>query len=102
MIRTNTTVEIYKNEVDWKGNSTPQLIGTYDGWLEHGSNLVFVRDREGRSGVTEMGKGTLFLFDDVNLDNAYFMVDGTRRDILQWYRYVDGKNRFHHIEVIYQ
>ena len=102
MFRTNTSIQLYKEEFDWKGNRVSNLIGEFGGWIEEGSNLVFIRNSEGKIGVTEMGQGTLFLFDDVDLKDSYFIEDGKRRDVIQFYRYVDGKGRFHHIEVIYK
>ena len=102
MFRTNTSIQLYRETIDWQGNRSSELLGTFDGWIEEGSNLVFVRNKEGKVGVTEMGMGTLFLFSDIDLSNCYFIEDGKRREIVQKYRYVDGKNRFHHIEVIYK
>lgn len=99
MARVNITVEIYKSINDWRGSVENSLVGTYDSWIEEGSSLVLVKETQG---LNLIGKGTLFLWDDVDLDGCYFIGDGKRREILQWYRYADDKKRFNHIEVIYQ
>ena len=102
MVRINTTIKLYKESITYEGHTVNDLMGEYEGWIEEGSNLVFVRGEGGQIGVTEMGKGTLFLWEDIDLTSCFFLVDEKRCDIVQHYKYVDGKNRFHHLEVIYK
>jgi len=102
VVRVNTSVKIYKEVKTWDGHVANELVGEYGCWMEEGSSLVFVRGEGGRIGVTEVGRGTLFLWEDIDLTSCFFIADGRRCEVMQFYRYVDGKGKFHHMEVIYK
>ena len=102
MGRVNTTIELYREERTWDSNIINKFVGEYQGWIEEGGNLTFIHMKTDSIGLSEVGQGTLFLWDDLDLDKCFFLENGKRRDIVQNARFVDGRNRFHHMEVVYK
>jgi hypothetical protein len=99
-MRTNKTITIIRETVNWKHQKTTTSLGSYDVWLEE----VVVRSlthREGHTVSEKLGDGLVFLANDVDLTNCYWMSGSTRHDFVDWDRFYARDGAFHHVEAIY-
>lgn len=101
-MQTNATVTLYRKARDWKQELTTSEIGSFDVWLEFGTKVV-VRSVGGQAIIEEIGKGMIFLLDDIDLTDAYFIHENEQYDI----SLIDGvfrdrQQNFHHIEAYFK
>jgi len=68
-------------------------------YVEEGSVLGV--DRSGRM-LHEIGRGTIFFGEDVDLTDCDVVVDGKRYKVVDVRRYVKPGGAFHHLEVVYR
>jgi hypothetical protein len=108
-MQTNASITFYRRVRNWKQEITdPEEIGTYDVWLEFGSKVVWrsIGDRHsvGGQGVAEeIGKGMIFLLDDVDLTDAYFAYKGEQYEVSAIDGdFLDRQQNFHHKEVLFK
>ena len=93
---TNCEAEFFKETTNWEGKDTLVSLGTYECWNEVSSVFGYVfpwmtpRKTAKDSPIAEVARGTLFVFDDVDvvpgdkvdIDGETFNIVGMRRRLL--------------------
>ncbi len=102
-MQTNASITFYKKTRDWKqAIGTPTNLGTFDVWLEFGTQIKW-RSVGGQGLKEEVGKGMIFLQDDIDLTDAYFTYSGEQYEVTAVDgRFPDRQQTFHHQEAIFK
>lgn len=101
-MQTNANITLYRKTRNWKQELSTAEIGSYDVWLEFGTKVV-VRSVGGQEIKEEIGKGMIFLLDNIDLTDTYFVYENEQYEISM----VDGvfrdrQQNFHHIEAYFK
>lgn len=100
MAITNTVVTIKRKTSTGSGSFGKTVLGSFDVWLEQES--VAAQRRVGSiTNELSIPRGTLFLFEDIDLTDCFVTIDNTDYPIDAFDRYIDRRGNFHHIEASY-
>lgn len=97
MLPTNKTIEIYRKSRDRYGAETKEFVGNFDVWWEPSEVIRWM------PGETAVGKGTVFLFDEVSeLFRCCLLIDSEYFDVVSIDRFFNQNGSFHHAECVYK
>jgi len=106
---TNCTAEFFSLSNNWEGKETETSLGSYDCWNEESSIYGYIfpwmtaRKTAKDSPLQEIGKGTLFVFDEISLKAGYkFTIGNESYSIVGLSKFSDCSGNFHHAEVAYK
>jgi len=100
---TNATVRLYRRAQQKDGSVAETDLGQYEVWREEGSTIVVGRMPGGGEVIArELGRGTLFIWDDLgDVSGCVVEVGGERFQIVEARRFELPGRGFNHIEATY-
>jgi hypothetical protein len=94
---TNVTCYVYSQDTSYKGEDASELEETVSGWFEQGDIITYDKHSVG---LQIVGRGTLFLWDDITVSGKKIVIGGETYLVASWARFTDPIDEsFHHIEV---